>query len=577
MSSQEQPSSSCNPQDREDVVDAVDPVCPDDLAIARASDASEIPSDVIEGIKAGSETKQKELAGNLAGRSILSQIYILAIWPFLELLGTSFVGLVDIAIAGRLGGEQTIRALDSVGVAAYVTWLINMLFAAVGVGTGALVARHIGAREKLKANQVLGQAILLGSIWGAFVGILLYSSAPIFGVLFNLEGETLDLCTLYLRILAIASPLCAVVMLGCASLRSAGDTRTPFLVVVVISIVNVIASLALTFGPAPLGGYGVGGIAGGTAMAWLAGGLIILVTLVKGKGPDFISLARWRNYAGGDLRALSARHPISIRGGGPIDYAGVLPVRMRLMNLPLRLRKRWMKFDLPLSWRIVRIGIPSLIESSGMWLGNLAVAWMVGGLAVWHMEEVVDGVEGGVMGAHVVGIRIESLSFLPGMAIGIASATLVGQYLGLGDVKRAKKAAMTSWAIGAGLMGLMGLSFILMPNVYVSLLVGGKDAASVMMREKAVPLLVVVGFAQFFFGTYIVISQSLRGAGETVGPMILTYASTFFIRLPAAYVIGVMLGYGLTGIWVALSLELVVRGCVFFGWFQMGYWQKVKV
>ncbi|WP_432798244.1 MATE family efflux transporter [Poriferisphaera sp. WC338] len=540
---------------------------------AGAVDASGVAGDVIEGLEAGGQARRAELSGNLKGRSLLGQIYVLAVWPFFELLGISFVGLVDIALSGRLGGMQSARALDSVGVAAYVTWLIAMLFAAVGVGAGALVARAIGGKNRVDANRVLGQAIMMGVVWGSLIGFALWMTAPLFGRLFNLQGETLDLCTLYLRILSLATPVNAVVALGTAALRSAGDTRTPFIAIMVINVVNIFASWLLTFGPEPWGGHGVGGIAGGTAISWVVGGLLIAVILIRGQGPDFISWTRWEKYLAGDRRMLSSRHAISIRQGNPLAIKAWMPVRVRLSRLPIKLRLRWMMPNGELMWRIIKIGIPSLIESGGMWFGNLLIAGIVGGLGVWGVEEVVDG----VMGAHVVGIRIESLSFLPGMAIGISAATLVGQYLGLGDKHRAKQAAILSWLIGSSAMGIIGLSFIFLPGAYVGLLVTSQDAQAEMVRELATPLLVVAGFTQFFFGTYIVISQSLRGAGETIGPMVLTYASTFLIRLPAAYVIGVALGYGLTGIWVGLCAEIVIRACLFMGWFQMGRWERIKV
>ena len=540
---------------------------------AGAVDASEVPSEVIEGAQSGSVARREELSGNLKGRSLIGQVYVLAVWPFFELLGTSLVGLVDIAISGRLGGMQAARALDSVGVAAYVTWLIAMLFAAVGVGAGALVARSIGAKNRLQADQVLAQAIMMGVVWAFFIGAVLWVLAPGFGKLFSLKGETLSLSVLYMRILAIAVPFNAVVGLGAAALRSAGDTRTPFIAILVVNIVNIFASYYFTFGPAPIGGHGVGGIAGGTAVAWLVGSVIIGWILLKGKGPDFISWSRWQAYKRGERCTLSARHAISIRQGNPFNVKAWLPVRMRSMHLPIKLHLSKMKPDYDMMWRITRIGIPSLIESSGLWFGNMLVAGIVGGLGVLGVEEVTDG----IMGAHVVGIRIESLSYLPGMAVGIASATLVGQYLGLGDKKRAKQAVLISWVFGAGIMGAMGLTFILFPDWYVGLLVSQQDEQAQIVRDLATPLLVVAGFAQFFFGTYLVISQSLRGAGETVGPMVLMYISTFLIRLPAAWFIGVYLGFGLTGVWIALCSELVIRGLIFFGWFQLGRWKRIKV
>ncbi len=451
----------------------------------------------------------------LAGLSLPRQVVVLAVWPFFELLFNALVGVVDTALAGRINEV----ALDAIGVATYVGWLLGMLHNAVGIGAGALIARAIGARRQSAADAALGQALLIGAAWGVATAVAIALTAPWIAAIFRLPPSTAELVVIYLRILSVGSALGAVMVVGNAALRSAGDTRTPFVTMVAVNLVNAGLSVLLTFGPAPLGGHGVAGLAAGTAVAWGTGAALVLIMLYRGRGP-------------------------------------------------LRLRPRRLRPHRILGARIIKVGLPSLVENSGMWLGNAAIGGIVGTLMA---REGVDG----LMGAHVIGIRIESLSFLPGAAVGIAAATLTGQCLGRGDTAGAQRAIHLCWALAAVVMGAMGLLFLLAPGLLAWLMAPGDAMAAV--RAQAVPLLMICGPIQVFFATYLVLSQALRGAGDTRGPMVITYASTFLVRLPGAWLLAIPLGLGLTGVWLALCGELVVRGLLYAWRFRRGVWKTVRV
>ncbi|MCE9589745.1 MAG: hypothetical protein K8S99_04405 [Planctomycetes bacterium] len=214
--------------------------------------------------------------------------------------------------------------------------------------------------------------------------------------------------------------------------------------------------------------------------------------------------------------------------------------------------------------RLVRVGVPNLLETSGMWIGNFLVLKVVGEIGLNQTH--------GAIGAHIITARIEGMSYLPGFAVGIAAATLAGQYLGLGDPARARRAVALCWATGAVLMGGIGLLFIVIPRPLVALI---SDAPE---HLAAVPtLLMICGPIQVFFASYAVLAQAMRGAGDTRTAMIMTYSSTYLVRLPLAYIVGIVMGYGLPGVWVALCAELVLRGCLFAGRFLHGGWMKARV
>ena len=120
-----------------------------------------------------------------------------------------------------------------------------------------------------------------------------------------------------------------------------------------------------------------------------------------------------------------------------------------------------------------------------MWLINCVTLRFVAGLAV-----------GGSISAHFIAIRVESMSFLPGFAIGTAGATLVGQYLGAGNPDKAAYAVRLCWKFAAVFMGLIGLGFLIWPGVLVRMILPETDANASVVIARAIPLIFLCGIVQ---------------------------------------------------------------------------------
>jgi Na+-driven multidrug efflux pump len=180
--------------------------------------------------------------------------------------------------------------------------------------------------------------------------------------------------------------------------------------------------------------------------------------------------------------------------------------------------------------------------------------------------------EPGALGAHVIVIRIEAISYLPGWALAVAASTLMGQYLGLGDPRRARRAASYCWMLAAAMMGGMGILFFAIPHTLVRMV-----TTEPQLLEMAPPLLRICAPAQLFLGSSMVLDQAIRGAGDTRTAMCIVTGSTFLLRVPAAYLIGVQLGGGVAGIWFAICVEISIRAFLLAGYFLSGRWSRVVV
>lgn len=485
-------------------------------------------------------------SGKLAGFTMDRAIWVLT-WPILleSVLG-ALVGLTDTVLASGIddGGAST----DAVGGAAYVLWVTGLIVSALGIGATALISRAVGAGRFAVANAAVGQSVILALCTGLVVGAALALLTPAFASLLSLKGRARDAFEAYMLILAAGVPLHSFVYGIIACVRGAGDSKTPFHAFLIINAVNLVASWILagvdlrtarvvdgatqvvTILRNPFDfDLGVAGIGLGTVLGYLAGALFMLWVMARGVG-------------------------------------GV------------RLRRHWLAPHRATIARLWRVGFPNFLEMAGMWAGNFLIILFVGWLGA---------AQGGALGAHVIAIRIEAFSYLPGFAFGSAAATLVGQYLGAGSASLARKAAWRCTLLAAAFMGCMSLFLLLMPRTLVGLI-----SAQEIHLSLAPPLLIIAGAVQIPFALSIVMRQVLRGAGDVNAAMWITWITTYGVRLPLAYLLsGVDIplpggevitnpwpwDWGLAGLWAGLCLEILVRCAMFWARFAKGAWLKTRV
>jgi len=466
----------------------------------------------------GRAVAEPRLGGRLGLMSLRGQVAVLAVWPLLEQVLSFMVGMTDLTVAGRMvGGVDRVAVLDALGLGGYVAWFFNILQGAVATGVMALVARAVGGRDRKLAHRGLAQGVWLGFLAGCLSWLMLVVGLRSLIHWIGLSELASAKAEVYLQILARSGPFSGILFAVNAALRGAGDTRTPFFSMVVVNGVNIVASVALVFGPAPLGGHGIDGIAWGTCIGWAAGLAAVVLMLARRGRADGESL-RWRDA----------------------DFSP----------------------DFGTMGRILRVGAPQAMEIAGMW-GIHALGVRI----ITHLPEV------GVLGAHILAIRIEAMSFLPGFAIGTAAAALAGQYLGAGSPDQAVRAVRVAWRWSVVLMTSIGLAILYWRQELIGFLAPGSE----LHLRLAAPLLVVTAFTQPLFATCIVLKTSMRGAGATRIVMTWSFASMLFFRVLVLWWAVGRLGIGLTGVWIIFGADMLTQA-VMFTWLHFrGAWLKVRV
>jgi putative MATE family efflux protein len=452
-------------------------------------------------------------AAQESNSALLRQLFALAGPVWIEQVLHMLVGLNDVYLANHLP-DHAPDAGAAVGTITYFLWFIGLLVASIGTGSTALISRAKGARHKSLSNNVTGQSVSAAVILGIVLGLILYCfDTPIVEAT-QLQGMGRVFAGEYLRMLSVSLPFATVMFVAGACRRGGGDTVSPAIVMVIVDVVNMICSFSLTRGWWGLPVMGFTGIAAGTIIAYIVGGVL-----------DFM-----------------------------VVWFGTSGARLYLH----RLRPHWHTIK-----RLFRIGIPAGIEGLLTWFANFGV------LAIINRMDPTNASSS----AHINAVRLESVSYLSGIAFATAAATMVGISLGRGDPNRATRSAFLAFAAGGGVMTLCGILMITLGR-YPAGWLAPNDPQIIHLTTQC---LRITGFIQISFAANMILGGALRGAGDTFVVMVLNLLTIIGLRFTGVVIVGLWLHRGLPAVWIVLASELFIRGLLVFLRFPQGGWRRIAV
>lgn len=223
-----------------------------------------------------------------------------------------------------------------------------------------------------------------------------------------------------------------------------------------------------------------------------------------------------------------------------------------LRKVPLRLERKCLA-------RLVTLGLPAAVQVT-LEVGVFAVVTLLAG-----QLEPVD------LAAHQVVLNIASVTFMVPLGIGSAGAVRVGHAIGRCDLAGAQRAGWSALTLGGGFMTAAAIVFVMEPRPLLSLFT--LDAAVV---QSGVALLLVAALFQLFDGLQGVATGVLRGLGDTRTPMLWNLGGHWVVGLPVGYLLAFVLGWGVVGLWIGLSIGLTVVGVVLVAiwWYRTRVWSQ---
>lgn len=422
----------------------------------------------------------------------------------------TFQIIADTIMLGRYPPADI--SLSAVGLGFVLYHMFFPLTMGLVTGTIAIIARRWGEEDYDEAGRVATDSVItlaLLSIPIALFGIFVGPHAIYY---LGARGMVITEGTKYIQAIFAFYPFVALVIVYHGVLRAAGDTKTPMYVDIISNVYNVLMNYILIFGKFGFPELGVlgAGIATGTSY--------------------FVAFAVYMLLQSGNKLIA---HPVYSRD-----------VKYR----PDTVKK------------MLKIGIPAGIE-----------------MAMWSFSSIIFTVMilyFGTVGysAYQIGLRAESVAYMPAFAFGIAATTLSGQCLGAKKEEDAKKAVFASTYLCLIFMAVAGLIFILIPE-YIAMIFTGDEG----VETLAALYLLIIGFSEPALGAFFTLAGGMRGAGYTKVPMIINFMGLIVTRLTLSYALGFLLGMGLFGIWLGMAVETFLRAIAIYAVFIKGHWMQVKV
>ena len=186
--------------------------------------------------------------------------------------------------------------------------------------------------------------------------------------------------------------------------------------------------------------------------------------------------------------------------------------------------------------------------------------------------------EGALAASNVV-LTIDMLSFLPMVGMSIATAALVGKYMGRNEPEIAEKSARSALKLGLAYSFVFAALFWSVPELFLHLFSPEHDGVTSLpevVRTGAI-LLRMVAIYTLFDTMVIVLSGALKGAGDTTFALVAQTIVAWVVLVAPVYVTVEYLHMDVLAAWSCLVCYSMVAGTVFLLRFRSGYWKTIRL
>ncbi len=488
-----------------------------------------------------------------------------------RLYGLTMPIFVDIALVMLLGAVDTIMLSsysdDAVAAVGLDNQLISfgfLIFQFVSMGAAILCAQYFGAKLKERFMQIIGIAIICNLLLGIVVSGALYMWAAPLLTAFGLREDVLPEGVAYLKITGALAFFQALSLTFSAVLRSTGNTIKPMLVTVSVNIINIFADYALIFGNWGCPAMGVEGAAWATAASRIVSALA-LASFMPGI---------WSNAMAGNV------HPHLDKFINKLQQVLKRKIHRLLWQVPLytllapyfivrtpmraltksvsTVKSSYVSYFKPFPWQelknLIHIGIPAMSEEVSYSLSQITITFLINHISTEALTTKV------YCSTTIMFVVLFSTSIVQGGNI------LVGHFIGQLRYRVAYilgnyvfRTAMKLTLIVSTLLAIGG-------HTLMSLLTDNEEIVRMGTWIFCIDLLLSYGRVKNVFAC-----GTLRTTGDAIYPIIVGVICQWSVAVGVAWFLGIPMGLGLIGIWVAFCLDENLRGIIL-----MRRWHSLK-
>jgi len=436
-------------------------------------------------------------------------------WPSMltNIIG-GIQGFIDQVLVGHIVGFTGNAAI---GVASQIFIVVIVFMMSLFTGMSVLVARFAGAGEEEKVDRTVYQALIAAlGISFLIMAPVGYFAAPYLLDFVNAAPAVKAEALPFLRIMFMFSTGMLIFFMVSGALRSAGDARTPMMLGIALTVMNIVFNVVLIRGLGPIPAYRTAGAAMGTCVA---SGILALYSLYK---------------------LLHGGWVVSFPRGG--SYAP----------------------DWTIIKSIFRFGLPTGIQGIAMNVGGVFMMAFIGSLAQSAAAQAAFAVS-----------YSQLFSFITWTSVGLmgAAAAVAGQNLGAHKPERSEEAVHVAARIAVAGAAFIGIFFLFFPRQLLALF----DMNEPAVVEIGTQLLRVLSLSGLFIAVALTYTGGLQGTGDTKSPLYISIVSQIVIPLGICLVIKQVGTLQPLHIWIAILIGHATRCGLSVYRFNQGKWRTIAV
>lgn len=455
---------------------------------------------------------------DLTEGSVTRQLLKFSLPFLLSNLLQALYNLADMLIVGRFCGPV---GASAVGIGGQVTILVINLISGLAVGGTVLIAQYIGARKQPEVERTVGTMFTLYAIAGAAITVIMLVLGRYILLAMNVSEEAFDQTLGYLNICMGGTLFVVGYNAVSAVLRGMGDSRHPLIFVAIACAINVVLDL-LFVGPLNMG-------APGAAWATItAQALSFIISVIFLRRRDFVF----------DF------HPRSFR------------------------------IDRQLAGKLLQLGLPASLQGTLVSLSFMVLMGIANTVAVTPLV--------GSTALSIAG-KVNSIAILPSLAMQASVSSMAGQNIGAGKPERAQKTMFVAMGFSFVVSALVFVLVNLFPQPIAEIFIGtsangdlSEETIRLCIRESAV-YLQCISWDYLLTSVVFCINGLAIGVGQTVFSLLNSGIGSLALRIPAAWLLGKALGWGLQG--VGYAAPIATAGSLIVGiiYLLTGSWRHARV
>lgn len=443
-----------------------------------------------------------------------SSVFKLA-WPiFVQALLSMLLGYIDTLMLS--GYDQT--AVGAIGNANQILGFLTLAFTIISSASGVVVAQYLGAGKKDKINQIYTVCVAFNLALSLIVSGIVYVGSDGLMKLLNTPEAMMPDAKSYMRIVGGFIFTQAVLDTMSRIFQSNGRTEFGMIISLGMNILNVCGNYLFLYGPLKSLGLGASGVAVSTTFSRIAG-----------------------------LCAAFVFFSAFIDGHISVKY---------LRPFPKDILKT-----------LLRLGIPTAGENISYNISQLFVTGFVNTLGI------------AAINTKIYANILISFAYLYSVSVAMATTIIVGHAVGAGDYdfayKRVNKTMRSALIVS---VCIACINFLISP---VTLGLFTRNSATPEMGAQIVALgrsiFFVAIFLEFGRTSNLVIINSLKASGDVIFPTYLGIAAMWSCTVVGGYILGIVCGFGLVGIWIAMAADEIIRGIVVAIRWKRGTWRGRRV